>query len=89
MDRERVSQWLEELVATQGKDILRAKGIIDIESEDRRFVYQSVHMLIEGDLQQAWKPNEPRYSRLVFIGRNLNEAALRVAFESCVAAAIR
>jgi G3E family GTPase len=87
MDGDRISLWLNGLVASKGQDILRAKGIIDVKGEDRRLVFQSVHMVLEGDLQRAWKPDEPRYSRLVFIGRNLDEQALQKGFEGCVAAA--
>ena len=83
MDGEKVSAWLKDLVATQGRDILRAKGIIDIKGDDRRLVFQAVHMMLEGDFQRAWKPAERRYSRLVFIGRNLDAGALNEAFESC------
>ncbi len=86
MDEQRISDWLNHLVATQGKDILRAKGIIDVKDQPRRLVFQTVHMLLEGDWQKAWKPDGARFSRLVFIGRNLNEAALRAGFESCAAA---
>ncbi len=31
-----VSRWLSELLAQQGPDILRAKGIVDVQGEDRR-----------------------------------------------------
>ncbi len=30
-------------------------------------------MILEGDLQRAWTPAETRDSRMVFIGRNLDE----------------
>ncbi|WP_306395668.1 CobW family GTP-binding protein [Telluria beijingensis] len=83
MDGERIRMWLNALVNSKGADILRGKGIIDVAGEPRRLVFQSVHMLLEGDLQQAWKPGEARYSRLVFIGRNLDEALLRKGFEGC------
>jgi len=36
-----------------------------------------------GDFIGTWKENEPRVSRLVFIGRNLNRPQLRRGFESC------
>ena len=85
MDRDRVSAWLTHLVATQGQNILRAKGIIDVKDESRRLVFQSVHMLLEGDLQKAWKPDEARYSRMVFIGRYLHQAALQAGFDACIA----
>lgn len=87
MDGAKVSDWLAELVAMKGQDILRAKGIIDVKGEDRRLVFQAVHMLLEGDLQRPWRPGEQRYSRLVFIGRNLDKAALAAAFDSCAAGA--
>jgi len=44
-----------------------------------------VHMILEGDYQRDWREGEPRYSRMVFIGRNLEEAKLREGFESTVA----
>ncbi|HSG94605.1 MAG TPA: GTP-binding protein [Afifellaceae bacterium] len=85
MDQARVREWLGELVASRGQDILRAKGIIDIAGDDRRLVFQAVHMLLEGDLQRAWNPGEKRSSRLVFIGRNLDKAALQAEFDACAA----
>jgi G3E family GTPase len=81
-----ITRWLNDLLQSQGPDILRAKGIIDVKGEDRRLVFQAVHMILEGDFQRDWKPDERRYSRLVFIGRNLDEAKLRTAFEACIAA---
>ena len=74
------------MLQTQGVDILRAKGILDVKGEERRLVFQAVHMILEGDFQGPWKPTDNRYSRLVFIGRNLDEAGLRAGFESCIAA---
>ena len=85
LDSNKVSGWLSELLAQQGPDILRAKGILDVKDEDRRLVFQAVHMILEGDLQRPWRDGEARYSRMVFIGRNLDEAALKAGFEGCVA----
>jgi G3E family GTPase len=81
----KVTAWLNNVLQTQGPDILRAKGILDIAGDDRRLVFQAVHMILEGDFQRPWRDGENRYSRLVFIGRNLNEDALRAGFESTVA----
>ena len=83
MDGGKVSDWLAYVVQSQGPDILRAKGIIDVNGENRRLVFQAVHMLLEGDLQRPWKPGEERYSRLVFIGRNLDGNALQIGFDAC------
>ncbi len=82
---QRVTQWLNTLLADQGPDILRAKGILDVAGEDRRLVFQAVHMILEGDFQGEWAKTGKRYSRMVFIGRNLDEAKLRAGFEACAA----
>ncbi|MDO8799327.1 GTP-binding protein [Phenylobacterium sp.] len=82
---QRVTNWLNQLLADQGPDILRAKGILDVAGDERRLVFQAVHMILEGDFQREWKDGDDRFSRMVFIGRNLDEAALRAGFEACAA----
>jgi G3E family GTPase len=79
----RFTAWIDKVIQTQGPDILRAKGIIDVAGEDRRLVFQAVHMILEGDYQRPWKPDEKRWSRAVFIGRNLDRAALEAGFKAC------
>ncbi len=86
LDEAKASRWLEDLVATRGPDILRAKGILDVKGQDRRLVFQAVHMLLEGELQRPWQPGEARASRLVFIGRHLDREALQQGLASCAAA---
>jgi G3E family GTPase len=83
VDPNKVTTWLNDLLARQGPDILRAKGILDVKGEDRRLVFQAVHMILEGDFQREWKSGEDRSSRMVFIGRNLDEALLRTGFQAC------
>jgi G3E family GTPase len=85
VDAQKITAWLNALLAEQGPDILRAKGILNVKGEDRRLVFQAVHMILEGDLQRAWRDGDERTSRMVFIGRNLDEPALRAGFEACVA----
>jgi G3E family GTPase len=85
MDQQRISAWLNALVASKGADILRAKGIIDVAGDERRLVFQSVHMLLEGDFQRPWKAGERRSSRLVFIGRRLDRGLLEAGFRRCIA----
>ena len=77
--------WVQDLVATEGKDILRCKGILSFKDDPERFVFQGVHMILDGDHQRAWKADEKRDSRLVFIGRKLPEDKIRKGFESCIA----
>lgn len=85
MDGAKFTQWLDRLLGEQGQNILRAKGIIDVKGENRRLVFQAVHMILEGDLQKPWGDKERRWSRAVFIGRELDEAALKAGFEACAA----
>jgi len=85
VDPQKVTAWLNDLLARQGPDILRAKGILDVKGDERRLVFQAVHMILEGDFQRPWRDGEDRSSRMVFIGRNLDEALLRVGFQSCAA----
>jgi G3E family GTPase len=86
LDGGKFTRWLNELLQTKGQDILRAKGILNVAGEDRRLVFQAVHMMLEGDLQRPWRDDEPRESRMVFIGRGLDEADLRKSLEACAAA---
>ena len=85
MDRKKITRWISDITQNQGQNILRAKGIIDIAGNDRRLVFQAVHMVLEGDLQREWKKDEKRYSRIVFIGRELDATALKTSFEACTA----
>jgi G3E family GTPase len=85
LDGEKLNAWLGELLRTQGPDIFRMKGILNIAGENQRFVFQGVHMLFDGRADRPWKPHETRKNELVFIGRNLDEAQLREDFRSCLA----
>jgi G3E family GTPase len=85
VDPEKFMPWISELTQREGPNILRCKGIVAFPNEPRRFVFQGVHMILDGDLQQEWKPGEKRESRVVFIGRDLDESAIREGFLSCAA----
>jgi G3E family GTPase len=77
--------WVQDLVATEGKDILRCKGILNFKDDPERFVFQGVHMILDGDHQRKWQDGETRDSRIVFIGRHLPEEKIRQGFEGCIA----
>ena len=85
LDPDKFFPWVQDLVATEGKDILRSKGILNFKNDEERFVFQGVHMILDGDHQRKWKDGEARSSRIVFIGRHLPEEKIRKGFESCIA----
>jgi G3E family GTPase len=84
LDATKFMPWLQDLVASEGQKILRSKGILAFSEDDERYVFQGVHMMLEGDHQRPWKEGEPRESRLVFIGRELPEQTIRDGFERCI-----
>ena len=85
IDPQKFNSWIGALLNAKGADLLRTKGILDYVGEDRRYAFQAVHMIADGDFIGPWKENEPRQSRIVFIGRELNRPMLRRGFESCQA----
>ena len=83
VDPEKFLPWISQLTQVQGPDILRCKGIVAFPDEPKRFVFQGIHMILDGDVQGDWKAGEKRRSRVVFIGRNLDEDAIREGFLAC------
>ena len=81
LDSAKFEAWLSNLTATKGQDLLRYKGILNFAGSDKRFVLQGVHMMTEGTEMAA--KGSGGMSKLVFIGRGLNEATLRAEFEAC------
>ena len=85
LDPDKFFPWVQDLVQKEGPNILRCKGILAFKDDEERFVFQGVHMILDGDHQRPWKPDEKRDSRMVFIGRNLPGKLITEGFESCVA----
>ncbi|MYK97686.1 MAG: GTP-binding protein [Gemmatimonadetes bacterium] len=83
VDPDRLNMWLGELLRERGVDIFRMKGFISLAGESRRFVFQGVHMLFDGQPDREWG-DDPRHNQLVFIGRNLDEQDMRQGFNACL-----
>ena len=83
LDPDKFFPWVQDLVAKEGPSILRCKGILAFKDDPQRFVFQGIHMILDGDHQRPWEPNEKRESRIVFIGRNLPEEKIRRGFAAC------
>jgi G3E family GTPase len=80
-----LTAWLRELVARQGPDIFRLKGVLAVAGDDCRWIVQGVHMLVSADQDIPWPAGAARISQMIFIGRNLDRDALTAAFASCAA----
>ena len=85
LDFELLQDWFNSLLSSDGKDIFRMKGVLVVAHAQRRFVYHAVHMTFSGEFDEPWGADEARVSKLVFIGKNLNEKALVDAFNACLA----
>ena len=85
LDPDKFFPWVQDLVAKEGPSILRSKGILAFKDDPDRFVFQGVHMILDGDHQRPWKDGEERASRAVFIGREMPEEMIRKGFSECVA----
>jgi G3E family GTPase len=83
LDPRRFLPWIEQTTQHFGIDMLRMKGIVAFPGDDDRFVVQAVHMLLEGGHQRAWRSDERRVSRLVFIGRDLPRDIIEAGFLKC------
>jgi G3E family GTPase len=83
LDADKFNKWIGELLRTQGTDIFRTKGILSIRDQPRRYVFQGVHMLLDGREDRPWG-EEPRRNQLVFIGRNLKRVKLQEGFRKCL-----
>ena len=83
VDPEKLNAWIGKLLSERGVDIFRMKGFISVAGESRRFVFQGVHMLFDGQPDREWG-DAPRRNQLVFIGRKLDEQSIREGFEACL-----
>jgi len=82
---EKIETFLSLMVQNYGEDLLRYKGVLNVQGEPRRMIFQGVHMLMGGTPGKPWAPGEARESVLVFIGRKLPRRLFEEGLAYCVA----
>jgi G3E family GTPase len=85
LDGKRLNDWISALLRTKGNDIYRMKGVLSVRGAAKRLVFQGIHMLFDAKFDREWG-KDPRVNTLVFIGKNLDRAALTEAFKGCLSA---
>ncbi len=85
LDLKKTEAWISELVGSLGANIYRCKGILFIQGQPKRVVFQGVQMMFDATPERFWNSDETRQSRMVFIGKELDEARIRAGFGSCLA----
>jgi G3E family GTPase len=84
LDGKRLNEWISVLLRDKGNDIYRMKGVLSVKGAAKRLVFQGIHMLFDAKFDREWG-SQARVNTLVFIGRNLDRAALNEAFGKCLA----
>jgi G3E family GTPase len=81
-DFERFRTWLEAFIVEHADGIYRAKGIVALHGMEERLVFQGVHGQFHAGLGRPWG-GAPAVSRMVFIGRDLDRAAIERGLAEC------
>ena len=84
LDGKKLNEWIGELLRVKGGDIYRMKGVLCVKGTNKRLVFQGVHMLFDAKFDREWG-TAARMNTLVFIGKNLDRAALTEGFKACLA----
>ena len=81
--------WIKKFIQVYGNDLFRYKGLLSVKGIAKKFVFQGVHMMFDGDFTEEWSEGEKRENRMVFIGKNLPKDAIKQNFMDCVAKPLR
>ena len=85
LDLKKIEAWLTEMIRDLGENIYRSKGILQIQGQAKRVIFQGVQMMFDAKPDRLWNVGEKRVSQMVFIGKDLDEAKIRRGFAACVA----
>ena len=68
--------WIQTLIAVNGEDLLRIKGIVDIEGQDGPIAVHGVQHLFHEPVRLPDWPDDDRRSRIVFITRGIEREVI-------------
>jgi len=84
LDPGRFESWLGGLLMLNAPDVFRIKAILALAGEPRRQIVHGVQTYVEQAPGSEWEPGDPRESRIVVIGRNLESEQWRGELERCL-----
>ncbi|KAJ1455616.1 PRLI-interacting factor L-like protein [Pelagophyceae sp. CCMP2097] len=86
LDVPKFNMFMAELLQSRAADLYRTKGVLSFAGQgDAKFVFQGVHEQIDfGPAKTKWEAGEPRISKIVFIGRNIDRVFLEAQIRACV-----
>lgn len=68
--------WMQNYLYFNKETIFRVKGIVSFENTDDQFIFHAVRSSFMFEVGKEWK-DEPRFSKLVFIGKNISRTELQ------------
>lgn len=81
-DPDKLKKQLEAIVLEQ--EIYRVKGFVSVPNKAMRMVVQGVGQRFEQFYDRPWLSTEPRQTRLVFIGKNLNREEIETQLQAAI-----
>lgn len=90
VDLDAFNLWVYGVLEQHGASIYRHKGVLNVHGDDRRYVFQGVHMVFTGrPSKQEWgaegEAEGGRSCQLVMIGKSLPMKELEDGFRQCLA----
>ncbi|MGG4217875.1 GTP-binding protein [Paenibacillus jamilae] len=86
LDLDKVNDFINDWLVEHSTDTYRYKGILNVQKTNKRVVFQGVHMIFGVDTDREWNVGEDRTSRIVIIGKDLDEAWFKARFSECAVA---
>ncbi len=83
-DAAKLEDFLGAIVNIYGPRMLRYKGVLSMQGTERKVIFQGVHQLMGSDLGPVWRADEPRSSKMVFIGIDLPQDIFLNGLEQCL-----
>lgn len=77
--------WLNSLLSLRGQDILRLKGIVHLQDEDRPLLLQGVHHVLHKPVWLEKNTGYPARTEIVLITRDMSPAGIQESFATCMA----
>lgn len=88
-DLKELSHQMLVLLNIHRHQVYRVKGIIAAESQPVKVVLQSVRNMLGLSDGTPWQPDEPRMSKIVFIGKGVKPESIERVFRNCLVKPLR
>lgn len=81
---DKFEHWINMLLFLSGYQIYRIKGILNLEGETHKIIFQSVRSNSKIEVGSPWMEGEIRKSKLVFIGNKVKKEILEKGLKGCM-----